>query len=130
VPSEIAGNLLFARLAPDFRIDAPCGRQVGFGPRPVAFFVLGNTAIVQGGVVIRIELDRLVVVLDGAVVLTFFAVGDAAIVEGYGRFFPTNAPRPLLAPLAQFSEPRLRIVSPTEILCRPFRGRRSGHFPR
>jgi len=33
---------------------------------------------------VRVELDRLVVVLDGAVVLAFDSVGVAAIVEGVG----------------------------------------------
>ena len=59
------------RLAPDIRIDAPRGREVGLGPGLVALFTLRKAAIEEGFGEIRVELDGSVVVLDGAVVLTF-----------------------------------------------------------
>ena len=51
----------------------------------LAFGAVGDAAIVEGDGVARVELDGLVVVLDGAVVLAFGAVGDAAIAEGDGE---------------------------------------------
>ena len=52
--------------------------------QPPSLIFLCNSvgAIVNSGGGVRIELDGLVVVLDGAVVLAFVFVGKTAIVEG------------------------------------------------
>src|ERR1039457_2062397 len=58
--------------------------DVGIATSGVALRLLGHSAIVEGTGVVRIELDGLVVVVDGAVVLAFVEVGVAAIGEGQG----------------------------------------------
>ena len=55
--------------------------HVGCGTSFITLFILGDAAIVEGKRMARIEFDGLVVVLDGAVELTFPPVGVAAIVE-------------------------------------------------
>jgi hypothetical protein len=47
--------------------------------------VVDGAAVVEGEDVIRIELDRLVEVLDGAVVLALASVGMAAVEKGEGK---------------------------------------------
>jgi hypothetical protein len=62
------------RLPPDVGIDAPRRREVGNFAFLVALFGLGEAALVEVVGVARVELDGLVEVLDGAVVLAFDAV--------------------------------------------------------
>src|ERR1019366_6420403 len=51
-------------LPPDVRIDLARRRQVGLGAGLVALLFFGETPIVVSASMVRIELDRLVIVLD------------------------------------------------------------------
>ena len=51
----------------------------------LAFSAVGEAAIVEDDGEARVELDGLVVVLDGVVKLAFDAVGETAIVVGDGE---------------------------------------------
>src|SRR5664279_1032479 len=75
-------------LAPDVRIELPCRRQVGLGAGLVALLFFGETPIVESARMVGIELDRLVEVLDGAVVLASVVVGDAAVAKSESEAFP------------------------------------------
>jgi hypothetical protein len=49
-----------------------------------AAVLVDDAAIVEDPGVVWVELDRPLIVLDGAVELAFVVVGDAAVVEGAG----------------------------------------------
>ena len=57
-------------------------------PTPVAVVVapvdVGVASIAEGHCEFRVDADRLIVVGDGAVVVTVFVIGRASIVEGHG----------------------------------------------
>ena len=48
----------------------------------VALVAIGVTAVVEGQRIVRVELDRLIEVGDGAVGVALGAVGNAAVVIG------------------------------------------------
>ena len=56
--------------------------DVGIAPFHVAFVLFRDAAILEGGGVFWIELNRLVVVGDGAIELTLGTICIATVVEG------------------------------------------------
>src|SRR5690348_12142449 len=67
----------------DIRIDLAGRGNVCVGARLVAHLLLGDAAIVESRGVLRIDLERSVVVLDGMVKLAFALIEGAA--HGQGR---------------------------------------------
>jgi hypothetical protein len=47
----------------------------------LAFGIIGVAAVVERIGVVRIKPDRLIIILDGAVVFAFGLIGDAAVIE-------------------------------------------------
>jgi len=64
-----------------------CGRRgdVGRCTDAVALFALGAAAGIKSPGIVGIELDRLVEVRAGAIVVPLVVVGDASAVEGAGQ---------------------------------------------
>src|SRR5262249_10056287 len=91
----------------------------------LTLFLVSHAAIVEGPGVVGIEFDRLIVVLDGAVVLALCRVGVTAVVvgddQGWRRLLaridecgaPTNLNirRRAIYTITQFNIPKLRVLS-------------------
>src|SRR5262249_49880208 len=93
----------------------------------LTLFLVGYAAVVEGLGVVGIEFDRLIVVLDGAVVLALCRIGVTTVVVGddeglrrpLARIYECGAPTDLniryraIYAITQFDTPKPRL------LCRP-----------